>query len=331
MDSATLMVAKSLLLDAGIPFIARGERLQELVEPGRIGTNFSVPLGTVKLQVRTEDVDEAREILRIEDDKIGSEERVKELEQSFIGQLIWFAVFFLIGFAIAYFIVPGTWDRGQRILIYVAASISSVFLGTAIRKSRGYDQIDGEKPVFEGEESPQPSTGKKKLILALTILILFLLFLFYYFGTNTEKEASNNYNTSDIMKNLAYYKKKIVQNPDDAINYLSAGTAYLMLKSTREALPYLNKAVELDPVCVDCLYNRGVAHYQLGNYDQTVKDYSRIIELDPHNKKITDVYYGRVDAFYADHRYWEAIKDYDKTIDLDPKKIKAYLFRGVLL
>jgi hypothetical protein len=63
-DSATLMAAKSLPTDAGIPFIVRGEKPQDLVDPGRIGTNFSLTLGTVKLQATVENTDEARFCIR---------------------------------------------------------------------------------------------------------------------------------------------------------------------------------------------------------------------------------------------------------------------------
>ena len=60
------MTAKSLLTDAGIPYVLQGEHPQELVEPAITGTDFSVTSGTVKLQIKAEDIDEAREILRIE-------------------------------------------------------------------------------------------------------------------------------------------------------------------------------------------------------------------------------------------------------------------------
>jgi hypothetical protein len=58
------MVAKSLLIDANLPFVVQGEKLQEMVGPGRTGTIFSVPLGTVKLQVKAEEADEARDTAR---------------------------------------------------------------------------------------------------------------------------------------------------------------------------------------------------------------------------------------------------------------------------
>ena len=61
-DPADLMVAKSLLEDAGIEFFPRGELVQDMFGAGRLG-GFNTLAGPVEIQVRPEDADEARRLL----------------------------------------------------------------------------------------------------------------------------------------------------------------------------------------------------------------------------------------------------------------------------
>jgi hypothetical protein len=62
-DQSLVAVAKSLLEGAGIPCIARGERLQNLFGWGTIGTGFNAAMGPIRLQVLKEDADTARKLL----------------------------------------------------------------------------------------------------------------------------------------------------------------------------------------------------------------------------------------------------------------------------
>jgi len=62
-DQALLAVAKSLLEDAGIPFFAKGEGMQDLFGAGRFGTGFSLVVGPVELQVSSDDAAEAHALL----------------------------------------------------------------------------------------------------------------------------------------------------------------------------------------------------------------------------------------------------------------------------
>jgi hypothetical protein len=94
-----------------------------------------------------------RAILRVDKDKPGSEERVQKLEKSFLSHLIWFLVFFLIGLALAYLIVPSTWDDTAKVFIYIALSFCVALIGTTIRKSMGNDQVTEDEAELDDAES----------------------------------------------------------------------------------------------------------------------------------------------------------------------------------
>jgi hypothetical protein len=62
-DQSLVAIAKSVLEGAGIPCIARNERLQNLFGWGTIGTGFNAAMGPIRVQVLKEDADAARELL----------------------------------------------------------------------------------------------------------------------------------------------------------------------------------------------------------------------------------------------------------------------------
>jgi len=62
-DQSQVAVARSMLEGAGIPSIARNERLQNLFGWGSIGTGYNVAMGPIRLQVHREDEEAAKELL----------------------------------------------------------------------------------------------------------------------------------------------------------------------------------------------------------------------------------------------------------------------------
>lgn len=62
-DQSQVAVARSMLEGAGIPCIARNERLQNLFGWGTVGTGYNVAMGAIRLQVLREDEATARELL----------------------------------------------------------------------------------------------------------------------------------------------------------------------------------------------------------------------------------------------------------------------------
>ena len=62
-NPALIALAKSLLEDADIPYVTKGEILQDLIKPGRFGLGYNQVIGPVEFQVRQEDEEDARELL----------------------------------------------------------------------------------------------------------------------------------------------------------------------------------------------------------------------------------------------------------------------------
>jgi len=61
-NAAVIPVFKSLLDDAGIDYMTRGEGIQDLFGWGRFGTNLNYVIGPVQFYVRADAADEARQL-----------------------------------------------------------------------------------------------------------------------------------------------------------------------------------------------------------------------------------------------------------------------------
>jgi len=63
-DPGVIMVAKSLLENAGIRYYAKGETAQNLFGVGTFGTGFNPLTGPAQIQVSKADLEEALELLK---------------------------------------------------------------------------------------------------------------------------------------------------------------------------------------------------------------------------------------------------------------------------
>jgi TonB family C-terminal domain len=93
----------------------------------------------------------------------------------------------------------------------------------------------------------------------------------------------------------------------------------------KEAIPYYDKAIELELYDADYYSKRAFAYYFLSNYQNAVFDYSNAIELEPKNDK----YYNmRGINYYYLKDYQNAIKDHNKAIEIKPENDEYYYERG---
>ncbi|MDD3844861.1 MAG: hypothetical protein PHC90_00730 [Syntrophorhabdaceae bacterium] len=128
-----LTVVRSVLIDAGIPFVvkAKGAEQEEIVNSDR-----AIVHARIRITVPKEYLRAARDILYIRVYRPVSELRVRALETKLFSDIIWSAVWCVAGFGIACFLVPDDWDQGLKFLVYAGASLAAVSLGNAMRRSR---------------------------------------------------------------------------------------------------------------------------------------------------------------------------------------------------
>jgi Flp pilus assembly protein TadD len=92
-------------------------------------------------------------------------------------------------------------------------------------------------------------------------------------------------NKTDEAIALAY--KLLKQSPDSPQLKNLLGRLYGEMKGDIEAaIPYLNKALELDPTFVSAYENLGIAYATKGNFPKALELLQKALELDPENTHV---------------------------------------------
>lgn len=103
--------------------------------------------------------------------------------------------------------------------------------------------------------------------------------------------------------------------------YLQKGTKFLMDKQYREAIPELEKALNINPTHAAVLYYLGRAYFSLGDTERAMGYYQKVLQVVPN---YPDVYVDMGLLYAGLGRFEEAIRYYEKAIELNPDNIMAY-------
>src|SRR4051812_25195005 len=79
------------------------------------------------------------------------------------------------------------------------------------------------------------------------------------------------------------------------------------------------------PVDITALNNRGIFHYMIGRYNESLSDLIESLEIEPNNAT-TLSYRGR--TYYMMGRYKEAFTDLNKSLEIEPNNTIALTNRG---
>jgi len=98
----------------------------------------------------------------------------------------------------------------------------------------------------------------------------------------------------------------------------------LRLSDPEDQIKLLNQALDIDNKHLDALFYRGIAKYNLEDYDGAILDFTKIIFYEPD----ADSYYNRGNCKFNLMDYEGALYDYEKALELDPDLIGAYFNLG---
>lgn len=144
--------------------------------------------------------------------------------------------------------------------------------------------------------------------------------IFKYDGLRAQKIGQINYA-------IRCYNEALKLEEDfEVLNYLVS--AYMAKGDLEEALPVVNRMVELEPAHIQTLLTRANLNFMLENYEPVLADCSYITEIDA---EIHPAYFLRAKAKKASGDLLGAIVDLTKTIALKEDFPDAYLLRGEIL
>jgi tetratricopeptide (TPR) repeat protein len=111
------------------------------------------------------------------------------------------------------------------------------------------------------------------------------------------------------------------QKLNTASDFYDRGNARKAKGDLDGAIADYTKAIEIDPHDADIYYNRGVAERAKGDFGQAIADYSKAIKINPchayayNNRGIAQTANGDLEA---------AIADYSKALEIDPSLANVY-------
>lgn len=139
--------------------------------------------------------------------------------------------------------------------------------------------------------------------------------------TGIEKKISDLETKSDELD-------KKTDNMNEINRYFSIAYNAVESGNYSEAVKYYSKIIESEPdelTLKVVLNNRGIAYQNLGQYDLALKDYQRVINMDPEHPQS---YGNRGNVYDASGNYEKAIADYTRGIELKSDYADAYYNRG---
>ena len=109
--------------------------------------------------------------------------------------------------------------------------------------------------------------------------------------------------------------KNNIENENNAFYYYERGLAYYSAGNYQEAINNFNKAIYLDPNNPYFYNSRGDAYFGQKEFQKAFNDYKIATKLNPNNSYF---YYNKGLAYYCTENYQEAINNFNKAINLDP-------------
>lgn len=107
-----------------------------------------------------------------------------------------------------------------------------------------------------------------------------------------------------------------------AVNYFK-GIAHSIRGQHDQAIPYYNKAIEINPGFANAYFSRGVALAEgKGEYDEAISDYNKAVEIDPGFAKAILL---RGVAYYYKGEYDKAWADVHKVQSLGYQVVPGFL------
>ena len=126
---------------------------------------------------------------------------------------------------------------------------------------------------------------------------------------------------------VAAYTVCISLRPEEAICYVSRGTAYGGINQTEDALGDLEKAQQLDPNFWAVFLNRGAVHLARKDFEKAEADFKKVIEL---RSQLPGPHHNLSMVYEAQQRYPDAEAEATAAISIDESYFKAYSTRAIV-
>ncbi len=122
---------------------------------------------------------------------------------------------------------------------------------------------------------------------------------------------------------IEYYTRIIDSDPDTQtlkIVLNNRGNAYQNAGNAALALKDYQRVLDIEPDLPQVYNNRGIVYESLNDYDKALAEYTKAIEL---KSDYADAYYNRGNVYNSQRKYNEALADFKKLVQLEPDDVIA--------
>ena len=132
----------------------------------------------------------------------------------------------------------------------------------------------------------------------------------------------NETETQDEIKDLISDIWNIWYEVDDpkVIEYFEKGIQAMNLRNYPLAIRFFNNLIEEDPNFAEGWNKRATVHFMMGNFDQSMQDIIKTLELEPRHFGALD---GMGLIFIHQGQFKQAIDVYDKMLEIFPFSVKT--------
>jgi tetratricopeptide (TPR) repeat protein len=122
---------------------------------------------------------------------------------------------------------------------------------------------------------------------------------------------------------------EFIKNKQDTVflaeAFFNRANTQRLLQNLQSAIKDYSKVINLNPYYAEAYNNRGVTFDDMGDYDNALRDYDKAIAIDPN---LAAAYNNRGIIFSTKHYDTLAISDFSKAIKLNPNNPESYSNRG---
>ncbi|MFT6850037.1 MAG: tetratricopeptide (TPR) repeat protein [Sphingobacteriales bacterium] len=141
---------------------------------------------------------------------------------------------------------------------------------------------------------------------------------FFYRGMNFKEKG-------DSSKAKSSFQTAVEQNPDYYDAYIQLVLIEMALPSA-QALDFANSALRIKPNSTEALHTRGQYFYLTQDFDKSIQDYTRILEID------TNYYQANYNLGVIQYNLnvmGPALENFNKTLKKSPRYAQAFYMRGL--
>jgi tetratricopeptide (TPR) repeat protein len=134
-----------------------------------------------------------------------------------------------------------------------------------------------------------------------------------------------NHLAGNTDKSEDYILKAVALSPDDANVNLTAGQIFMQKQDFEAALPYIKKAVELEPSNTQSIRNLAQIYYDLGQLEESIQTYEVAINKETDREVKADLYFNLGILYNKVGDLEEAEYNFTNALDENPDDVEAVM------